>query len=353
MSKVKQEIKNEYNERYESVELRSGRQFLDFVEKMKDFELTSPSLLTLGDAEGARRMLLERYLNSANTIEGVNELDLTLSGDGVVVPNISTYQLNKGDESQHGFMVTVDNEAQTRKLELAEDIPARFEGFLINIDNGDLGFRLKTSLIVRMGQAHQFSMDIIPELGVPMVAATTNMRALVALDGSAHISVDALELERRNLENKEMARRYSRLPYVTGAFGKHLNRLELALQKDNKETFTSLNNPRIIRALGRTGAENASESSLAATVIEDSLLLRIGQNRELQIVYSERSATNHGEELKVRKYVKGRLLHVAVNGIIGEKIPRFVLDGASSSLDGRPEYGVHYVPFTQVEQFSF
>lgn len=345
----------EQNEPMESEILRAAHQFVAFTEKIRDFEITAVTLRTQEDAEEAKRLYTHHLLEAANAIEGVGLLDLTLSGEGVSVPNMTVSKIGEDGELPLGALVHVDHDEPMRKLQVAEDMSARFEGIWIDVKKSEGGFRLATSLIVQIGETNQYGMNVIPDSPVSFVTVTANRRGLVALDGTADISVDVIEMDRITQESKQLAKKYANSPYVGGAFGRYLGRLESALRSEDEKSFTALKHPRIIRALGRAGAENAAENPKATIAIQDSLLHRIGQNRQLQIVYADKQLSTNGEIETLRKYVNGRLLHVAVGGLDSAEggVPQFVLDGVSGEMNGIPDYGVHYIPLTQVEQFSF
>lgn len=326
-----------------------------FIENSIAFSKEMPGFTTKEGAEKARAIYTEQLISHAAEIKDISEIDLTVSGEGVLIPALSVNDAHLDDDGgSSGVYMYTRNDAPMCSLDLGEEISVRFRGVNVQVVEDDFGYKLKSSMIVALNTTLQKSMQVDPEIPVPFVHISIDRLGLVALDGSAGISVDLLEAEHLEQEAKERARQYTKTSFTGGAFGKYLNRLETAFSKADRTVYTELKNPRLVRALGRAAAEIIPADHRTLNTMQDTLLYRLGKDRLLDVTHANVAINDEGKIVHSKINVKGRLLHVAVENADGAgDSPQFVLEGMAQVDGNIPYQGTHYVPFTEVEQLSF
>jgi|GEM_PF-7093188 len=352
------EVQNE-TQQQKPVEVKSGEEFLKAYSVLENFGRQAKTMIfsTEQEATEACTLYVNRGVEELSKIEGIKTLDLVISGDGVSVPNVKIQPLGQDDGGTEGgnmgamgVATYLDPEMPIRKLDITEELPARFDNIYGKVHGHEAGmYGVSFSMSVYVGGSRGIVMNV-PGYPDDFATVSTYHKAVVALDGTSSVSVEAIEKYREREAREAYVRRYEHSPITTGAFGVYLRRINQALSKEERE-FTHLNNVRLIRALGRIGAERAESGEAASDIISRTLLYRLGPMRSLRVAYDEVI-----DETPTKGFVSGNLLEVIMPQAPGDGIaPAMAIEGIKS-FELNPndiEQGIHIVPMTRVRAFEF
>lgn len=342
------------NEAARGQELEPALAFHDTLSKIIEFgqEATVMKFLTEDEASLYGSKLADMAQEKMSLIEGVREVDLTVSGEGVRVPNV-TFIPAEFAEDRSGTAVILDTNQPLRKLELFEELPARFDAFCVRPmkSEADGMYHIEFSMLARVGRTEHHEIPIIEGMTLPLVSTMMHYRTLIALDGTSEVSVDEVVRKQELQESEALVEKYARNPVVGGAFGRYLNRTVTALRTENEQTFTDMKNVRLIRALGRAGAAQARVGMKESEIISRTLLYKFGHMRDMRVVYDEMQAD---DSTSVTKYASGKLVEVVMPRSIDDTAQAsFALEGVSGPENDDPEEGIHLIPLTQIRTLRF
>jgi hypothetical protein len=280
-----------------------------------------------------------------SALKGVTNIELTLSGEGVRVPQLEAKEYHDSDEEHRGMVIAFNESAVLKPLELFETRHGSIEAVwtTINSTPDGNGYTIEPNLVVRLKDIRTYPFTLNKsEASIADVHVVE--KALVRLDGSSQISMRTLEKIR---SDGELHDHLAKFGILNSLFYRQLNNVQAALHNEHPTEFVDLIDIKKLHRIGTLGESLARKSYEHSHVISQSIMNTFGSERFVSVSY----ATILPNRKLMTPSVKGKIIEVLMpQSFEDETEPSLILEVAGDSSNSTR---ITKVPFAHIVDFKF
>jgi len=298
---------------------------------------------TLDEARECMDQFTQESSDVLSAIHGRAEIELSMRGQGVFVPNVSFARVSSHDGESEGVALLHSKKQQLRTIEAYESESAYAEGVWTGASLHEDSYRINAYLVTVLHGLDRTTVPLVDDPALLLTETITKRRALVKLDDTSEILVTSLE---RIRQKNELDIEIAKHGLTRTLFKAQLNKLQSMFYIENTQDFTEMTNVKILQRIGMLGAMHARKGESYAMTVSSAILDAISKDKPVNISYSIQMPNGTlGHSTRI-----GFVLDVIMPTSIDDSIePAVVIDARDDINNNDPVS----IPFDRITGFGF
>jgi hypothetical protein len=327
-------------------ELRTPAERYEDVLKtiFEEAAILSKKLFTSYDeAEEASQAFDHRITVLTDEVEGAPFIEVSLSGDKVLLPTLSIVKFHDAESNEIGLKVILKADEPLAEMESFESVDAFIVGAWHVVKESQGTYKSCPYLVADLKQPGSSQIEF-SDSGYNIADLEVTKKAFVAIHSSNEIVVNELVSIRHN---QQLIDNISKYGMANSIYENRLNKLRQIFHSESTVGFKDMKKIKILHSVAQHGERHARKGYEYSLAAREALLSAIGKGRTVSVTFSKYEA----EDITVNQTLYGDIYSVLMpDGPEDDMEPSLVIDAYLLKDDSKT---IVQVPIEKITSFSF